>query len=185
MICEELKALLDESKLFSQKLEWETANNFPNTYNGKYLKDIEIVEKRRVSFSNYKVIEYTKIKSGKDKGCVLIGFNPTEYDVKEIDSTNQKIINYLKYEYNSFTLINLHILMTKNEQEFFDDEKDQRYHDKLLIEFLNKIKESVIDVIAFLGSEMYNDKEYVERVKKIGVKNICFNMKEVEKFLFN
>lgn len=40
-----------------------------------------------------------------------------------------------------------------------------------------------IDLIAFLGSEMYDDKEYIERVKKIGIKNICFNMNEVKKFL--
>ncbi|MBP5699069.1 MAG: hypothetical protein J6W96_06045, partial [Alphaproteobacteria bacterium] len=41
-----------------------------------------------------------------------------------------------------------------------------------------------IDLIAFLGSEMYKNNNYINRVKEIGVKNICFDMKEVEKILF-
>ena len=40
-----------------------------------------------------------------------------------------------------------------------------------------------MDVIAFLGSDIYKNKEYIERVKNLGVKNICFDMKDVEKFL--
>jgi len=41
-----------------------------------------------------------------------------------------------------------------------------------------------MDVIAFLGCEMYHNNTYLERVKQTGVKNICFDMKEVEKLLF-
>lgn len=41
-----------------------------------------------------------------------------------------------------------------------------------------------IDAIAFLGSDIYKDSDYIDRVKKTGVKYICFDMKEVEKFLF-
>lgn len=41
-----------------------------------------------------------------------------------------------------------------------------------------------MDVIAFLGCEMYHNNIYLERVKQTGVKNICFDMKEVEKLLF-
>jgi len=41
-----------------------------------------------------------------------------------------------------------------------------------------------MDVIAFLGCEMYHNDTYLERVKKTGVKYICYNMKEVEKVLF-
>lgn len=40
-----------------------------------------------------------------------------------------------------------------------------------------------MDVIAFLGSDMYCNNTYIERVKETGIKNICFNMKEVEKLL--
>lgn len=40
-----------------------------------------------------------------------------------------------------------------------------------------------MDVIAFLGCPMYNNDAYIESVKKTGVKNICFNMYEVEKIL--
>lgn len=40
-----------------------------------------------------------------------------------------------------------------------------------------------IDVIAFLGSKMYHNDDYIERVKSLGVKNICFNMKEVENII--
>ena len=40
-----------------------------------------------------------------------------------------------------------------------------------------------IDVIAFLGSKMYNNEEYINKIKSLNVKNICFTMKEVEKVL--
>lgn len=40
-----------------------------------------------------------------------------------------------------------------------------------------------IDVVAFLGCEMYHNNTYIERVKQTGIKNICFDMREVEKFL--
>ena len=42
-----------------------------------------------------------------------------------------------------------------------------------------------MDVIAFLGAEMYHNNTYIERIKKTGVKNICFDMKEVEKLLLS
>lgn len=45
-------------------------------------------------------------------------------------------------------------------------------------------KKAGIDVIAFLGSDVYQNDEYIERVKKINPNYICFDMKEVEKILF-
>lgn len=42
-----------------------------------------------------------------------------------------------------------------------------------------------IDVIVFLGSKMYNNEEYISKVKQLNVKNICFTMKEVEKVLLD
>lgn len=42
-----------------------------------------------------------------------------------------------------------------------------------------------MEVIAFLGSKMYQNDDYIARVKALNVKNICFDMKEVEKILFN
>lgn len=42
-----------------------------------------------------------------------------------------------------------------------------------------------IDVIAFLGSEMYQNGDYLMEVKKCGVKNIFFDMRDVKKFLFD
>ena len=41
-----------------------------------------------------------------------------------------------------------------------------------------------MDVIAFLGCEMYHSNIYLERVKKLGIKNICYTMQEVEKILY-
>lgn len=38
-------------------------------------------------------------------------------------------------------------------------------------------------VIAFLGCAMNNNKKYLNQVKKIGIKNIFFNMKDVANFL--
>jgi HAD superfamily hydrolase (TIGR01509 family) len=49
---------------------------------------------------------------------------------------------------------------------------------------INAAKRAGIDVIAFLGSDMYQNDEYIERVKKINPNYICFDMKEVEKILF-
>ena len=40
-------------------------------------------------------------------------------------------------------------------------------------------------VIAFLGSQMYQNKTYIEKVKKIGVSYICFDMSEVKHILFD
>ena len=42
-----------------------------------------------------------------------------------------------------------------------------------------------IDVIAFLGSEMYQNNDYLMEVKKCGVENIFFDMRDVKKFLFD
>ena len=38
-------------------------------------------------------------------------------------------------------------------------------------------------VIAFLGCEMNNNESYIEKVKSLGIQNICFKMSEIEKFL--
>ena len=42
-----------------------------------------------------------------------------------------------------------------------------------------------MDVIAFLGSDMYKNNDYVKKVKNLGVKNICYKMQEVEKIIFS
>ncbi len=44
-------------------------------------------------------------------------------------------------------------------------------------------KNAEMDVIAFLGSEMYQNEEYEKRVRDLGIKNIFYTMKEVQKFL--
>ena len=46
-------------------------------------------------------------------------------------------------------------------------------------------KRAGIECIAFLGCDMYDGKEYLERVKNLGVDHICFNMGEVAKILFD
>jgi len=46
-------------------------------------------------------------------------------------------------------------------------------------------KRAGIDVIAFLGSKMYNNEEYINKIRGLNVKNICFTMKEVEKVLLD
>jgi len=42
-----------------------------------------------------------------------------------------------------------------------------------------------VDVIAFLGSEMYQNNDYLSEVKKCGVDNIFFDMRDVKHFLFD
>ena len=38
-------------------------------------------------------------------------------------------------------------------------------------------------VIAFLGAKMYQNQDYINKVKSLGVDKICFNMQEVKEFL--
>lgn len=40
-----------------------------------------------------------------------------------------------------------------------------------------------MEVVAFLGSQMYQNDKYLEEVKKLGIKNIFYNMKDVKEFL--
>ena len=42
-----------------------------------------------------------------------------------------------------------------------------------------------MEVIAFLGCEMYHNDIYLQRVKNLGIQNICYTMQEVEKILFS
>ena len=42
-----------------------------------------------------------------------------------------------------------------------------------------------MEVIAFLGSETNQNSMYLKYLKKLGVEHICYNMKEVEKVIFN
>ncbi|MDO4184250.1 MAG: HAD family phosphatase [Rhodospirillales bacterium] len=42
-----------------------------------------------------------------------------------------------------------------------------------------------MNVVAFLGCEMNNNDEYINRVKNLGIKNLFFKMKDVERFLIN
>ena len=40
-----------------------------------------------------------------------------------------------------------------------------------------------MEVISFLGCEMYHNDHYLQLVKDLGIKNICYTMQEVEKYL--
>ena len=42
-----------------------------------------------------------------------------------------------------------------------------------------------MEVVAFLGSEIYNNDKYLKKVKDLGIKNIFYNMKDVKEFLLN
>ena len=42
-----------------------------------------------------------------------------------------------------------------------------------------------IDVIAFLGCEMYHNDAYLQRVKYLGIQHICYTMQEVEKIVLD
>lgn len=46
-------------------------------------------------------------------------------------------------------------------------------------------KKAGIDVIAFLGSEMYRDCNCEKQIKDLGVRHIFYNMKDVQHFLFD
>ena len=40
-----------------------------------------------------------------------------------------------------------------------------------------------MDVVAFLGSEIYQNENYAAKVKKLGIKNIFYDMASLKKFL--
>ncbi len=40
-----------------------------------------------------------------------------------------------------------------------------------------------MEVVAFLGSEIYNNDKYLKKVKDLGIKNIFYDMKDVKEFL--
>ena len=46
-------------------------------------------------------------------------------------------------------------------------------------------KKAGMDVIAFLGCEMYHNIQYLDKVKELNVNYISYNMKDVKKFLFD
>ena len=53
------------------------------------------------------------------------------------------------------------------------------------IDGLVSAQKAGMDVIAFLGCDMYKNDAYIEKVKNLGVEHICYNMKEVEKIIFS
>lgn len=50
---------------------------------------------------------------------------------------------------------------------------------------LTAAKKAGIDVIAFLGCEMYQNDTYLQRVKDLGIQHICYTMQEVEKIILD
>ena len=42
-----------------------------------------------------------------------------------------------------------------------------------------------MDVIAFLGCEMYHNDSYLQKVKELGIKNICYTMQDIEKIILD
>ena len=42
-----------------------------------------------------------------------------------------------------------------------------------------------IDVVAYIGSNINNNKEYEDKVKKLGIKHIYNNMNDIYHFIFN
>lgn len=42
-----------------------------------------------------------------------------------------------------------------------------------------------MEVVAFLGSKMYQNEKYLANVKELGIKNIFYDMSDVKKFLLN
>lgn len=50
---------------------------------------------------------------------------------------------------------------------------------------LTAAKKAGIDAIAFLGSHMYQNDDYIQKVKNLDIRYICFDMREVEKILLD
>ena len=46
-------------------------------------------------------------------------------------------------------------------------------------------KRAGMEVIAFLGCKMYQNEEYLSKVKKLGIENIFYDMRDIKEFLLN
>lgn len=112
---------------------------------------IKIVKREGLASDNYKIIEITQWESEVQKECVLLGFNPTNTDIEEIDNTNKKIIKLLKNEYNKVILLNYHIQKTKDKEDFSDDDKDIELYQPILPELLNTVLDNNTDLLVFWG----------------------------------
>ena len=130
--------------------EWKECNDLDAL---SKTANITIIERKNIQGTRYdaenkkieyKFIEYTKWESPNEKQCVAIGFNPATIDPNIIDKTNGKIINILKDNgYGSYILLNLYPQVSKNKDDFNeDDEIDSSFQETLIkiLELLNKTK---------------------------------------------
>ncbi|MBR5599407.1 MAG: HAD family phosphatase [Alphaproteobacteria bacterium] len=146
-------------------------------------KDIECIKNKEMKVTPF----VEDIIKSLNKYCIATGgvFIKTIEKLKSIDFWN-KYFN----ESNLFTVD----MVSKGKPEpdlflYACNKMGEKPEDCLVIEDslvgITAAKRAGIEVIAFLGSEMYQNDKYLSEVKKLGVENIFYDMRDVKYFLLN
>lgn len=119
------------------------------------------------------------------KYCIATG------GIKEKSIVKLEVIGFWKKYFNDNNLFTADMVEHgKPEPDLFllaAEKMGEKKEDCIIIEDsivgIIAAKRAGIDVIAFLGSEMYQNDEYVDRVKKNTPNYVCFEMEDVGKIL--
>lgn len=121
------------------------------------------------------------------KQCVATGgiFKKTKVKLE--------VINFWNKYFNEINLFTVDMVKKgKPEPDLFllaAEKMGEKPQDCIVIEDsiagMTAAQKAGIDVVAFLGCEMYHNDVYLQRVKDLGIKNICYSMQEVEKILLD
>ncbi len=170
-LVEKIVNLFKESNLNSEEFNYFEFVNFDKSKFNRpsKLKDvIDITVRKNISNDDYKLIEITKWNNDIDKFCVILGFNPTELDINEIDNTNVKLINELEKDYGGVILLNYHILRSKTKEEFSpQDDWNVEYNHEILPKILKLLIEEKIEVVIFWGRTNSFENDIYDLLKQL------------------
>ncbi len=144
-------------------------------------KDIEVIDNNKMP----KIPYIEDVFNCLDKYCVATG-GVFEKTLKKLKSINMwdKYIN----ESNLFTVD----MVEKGKPEpdlflFASQKMGYKPSDCIVIEDsivgLKAGLRAGMEVVAFLGSEIYQNDDYLAKVKELGIKNIFYDMRDVKEFL--
>ena len=163
-----------------EKMGYKTDDNF---WNEQVEVDIQSMKLNGLEITPY-VEEIIKKLS---KQCIATGgtFNKTKVKLETINFWNQ----YFS-ENNIFTADM--VKHGKPEPDLFlyaSQKMNEKPENCIVIEDsiagLTAALKANMDVIAFLGCEMYHNDSYLQKVKELGIKNICYTMQDVEKIILD
>ena len=170
-LIEKIVDLFKQSKLKSSEFnDFKFINFVKEKFKrpSKLKEGINIIDRQNISNDDYKLIEITRWSNNNNKFCVILGFNPTELDINEIDKTNVKLINELENEYGGVILLNYHILRSKTKEEFSpQDDLNIEYNYKILPQILKLLIKEEIEVVIFWGRSNSFEKNIYDLLKQL------------------